>query len=160
MAMYLRTCCDGSVNQYHDLYLYCDMLWLSNEQVNNHFKFYGIIFHYHMYGGRYYTCTNSGVGLHKIHSQPGAAQNTGNTKGWCCITKIWTLNVKSDNSRWDMIFNLIFSRYMHLNKYKWNVLFLDLLLSKWWLFPIWPYLFWVVNYFLVFMVRPSFYAKT
>ena len=48
-----------------------------------------------------------GVDLHKIHSQPGLpAQNTGNTKGWCCITKIWTLNVRSDNSvRYDFQFD-------------------------------------------------------
>ena len=78
--MYLRACSDGSVNQYYDLYLYCHMLSLThasechrrmpNEQVNDHF--YGIILHYYMYGGGILYVLMVGVGLHKIHSQPGA----------------------------------------------------------------------------------------
>ena len=59
--MYLRACSDGSVNQYTMTYILTlphafthsrFQMPSPNEQVNDHF--YGIILHYHMYGGGYY----------------------------------------------------------------------------------------------------------
>ena len=69
MAMYVRACSDGPVNQYHDLYLYCHMLSLTHlpntigECLNNLALLY-------VWRGILYLLM-VGVGLHKIHSQPG-----------------------------------------------------------------------------------------
>ena len=74
---------------------------MPNEQVNNHFKFYGIILHYLQYVCKWeilYVLI-VGVFLHKIHSQPRSPCRLNPPlhrtlvilRG--CITKIWTLKV-------------------------------------------------------------------
>ena len=64
MAMYLRACSDGSVNQYHDLYLYFHMLSLTHAsecRLNRSLLWHNFALLYVWLGGGI-MCTNGGGG--------------------------------------------------------------------------------------------------